>query len=54
MSPEVVLETRGLTKDFRGLTTAGSVDPRLQAGHVQALTPSFIASFIHQTDWCSR
>jgi len=54
MSPEVVLEKRGLTKEFRGFTTVDSVDLRVQAGHIHALTPSFIASSTHLTDRCSR
>jgi branched-chain amino acid transport system ATP-binding protein len=37
MSPEFVLETRGLTKDFRGFTAVDSVDLRVQKGHIHAL-----------------
>ena len=37
MAPEFVLETRGLTKEFRGFTAVDSVDLRVQAGHIHAL-----------------
>ncbi len=37
MSPEFVLETRGLTKEFRGFTAVDSVDLRVQKGHIHAL-----------------
>ena len=37
MSPEFVLETRGLTKEFRGFTAVDSVDLHVQKGHVHAL-----------------
>ena len=37
MSPEFVLETRGLTKEFRGFTAVDSVDLRVQQGHIHAL-----------------
>lgn len=37
MSPEIVLETRGLTKEFRGFTAVDSVDLRVQKGHIHAL-----------------
>lgn len=37
MSPEFVLETRGLTKEFRGFTAVDSVDLRVRTGHIHAL-----------------
>lgn len=37
MSPEFALETRGLTKEFRGFTAVDSVDLRIQKGHIHAL-----------------
>jgi len=37
MEPEFVLETRGLTKEFRGFTAVDSVDLRVQTGHIHAL-----------------
>jgi branched-chain amino acid transport system ATP-binding protein len=37
MAPEFVLETRGLTKEFRGFTAVDSVDLRVQQGHIHAL-----------------
>ncbi|KOY02534.1 ABC transporter ATP-binding protein [Pseudomonas nunensis] len=37
MSSEIVLETRGLTKEFRGFTAVDSVDLRVQTGHIHAL-----------------
>ena len=37
MSPEIVLETRDLTKEFRGFTAVDSVDLRVQKGHIHAL-----------------
>ncbi|MFP6847256.1 MAG: ABC transporter ATP-binding protein [Pseudomonas sp.] len=37
MSPEFVLETRGLTKEFRGFTAVDSVDLHVQKGHIHAL-----------------
>lgn len=37
MAPEFVLETRGLTKEFRGFTAVDSVDLRVQKGHIHAL-----------------
>ena len=37
MSSEIVLETRGLTKEFRGFTAVASVDLRVQTGHIHAL-----------------
>lgn len=37
MEPEFVLETRGLTKEFRGFTAVDSVDLRVQKGHIHAL-----------------
>jgi branched-chain amino acid transport system ATP-binding protein len=37
MAPEFVLETRGLTKEFRGFTAVDSVDLRVQTGHIHAL-----------------
>lgn len=37
MATEFVLETRGLTKEFRGFTAVDSVDLRVQQGHIHAL-----------------
>ena len=37
MAPEFVLETRGLTKEFRGFTAVDSVDLRVRNGHIHAL-----------------
>ena len=37
MAPEFVLETHGLTKEFRGFTAVDSVDLRVQKGHIHAL-----------------
>lgn len=37
MSPEIVLETRGLAKEFRGFTAVDSVDLCVQKGHIHAL-----------------
>lgn len=37
MAPEFVLETRGLTKEFRGFTAVDAVDLRVQNGHIHAL-----------------
>ncbi|QUE74016.1 ABC transporter ATP-binding protein [Stutzerimonas stutzeri] len=37
MEPEFVLETRGLTKEFRGFTAVDSVDLRVRKGHIHAL-----------------
>lgn len=37
MAPEFVLETRGLTKEFRGFTAVDSVDLRIEKGHIHAL-----------------
>ena len=37
MAPEFVLETHGLTKEFRGFTAVDSVDLRVQTGHIHAL-----------------
>ncbi len=37
MSPEFVLETRGLTKEFRGFTAVDAVDLRVRQGHIHAL-----------------
>jgi branched-chain amino acid transport system ATP-binding protein len=37
MAPEFVLETRGLSKEFRGFTAVDSVDLRVQKGHIHAL-----------------
>lgn len=37
MAPEFVLETRCLTKEFRGFTAVDSVDLRVQKGHIHAL-----------------
>ena len=37
MAPGFVLETRGLTKEFRGFTAVDSVDLRVQKGHIHAL-----------------
>lgn len=37
MSADIVLETRGLTKEFRGFTAVDSVDLRVQEGHIHAL-----------------
>lgn len=37
MSPEFVLETRGLSKEFRGFTAVDSVDLRVRTGHIHAL-----------------
>ena len=37
MAPEFVLETRGLTKEFRGFTAVDSVDLRVRSGHIHAL-----------------
>ncbi|MGV8841891.1 MAG: ABC transporter ATP-binding protein [Pseudomonas sp.] len=37
MEPEFVLETRGLSKEFRGFTAVDSVDLRVRTGHIHAL-----------------
>ncbi|WP_346798675.1 ABC transporter ATP-binding protein [Halomonas sp. Bachu 37] len=37
MSADYVLETRGLTKEFRGFTAVDSVDLQVQKGHIHAL-----------------
>lgn len=37
MSQEFVLETRGLTKEFRGFTAVDSVDLQVTEGHIHAL-----------------
>lgn len=37
MSQEFVLETRGLTKEFRGFTAVDSVDLKVTEGHIHAL-----------------
>jgi branched-chain amino acid transport system ATP-binding protein len=37
MAPDFVLETRGLTKEFRGFTAVDSVDLRVEKGHIHAL-----------------
>lgn len=37
MAPEFVLETLGLTKEFRGFTAVDSVDLRVEKGHIHAL-----------------
>ncbi|MCQ2030684.1 ABC transporter ATP-binding protein [Stutzerimonas zhaodongensis] len=37
MAPEFVLETRGLTKEFRGFIAVDSVDLRVEKGHIHAL-----------------
>jgi len=37
MEPEFVLETRGLTKEFRGFTAVDSVDLKVRQGHIRAL-----------------
>ena len=37
MSSEFVLETRGLTKEFRGFTAVDAVDLRVRQGHIHAL-----------------
>lgn len=37
MEPEFVLETRGLTKEFRGFTAVDSVDLKVRQGHIHAL-----------------
>ena len=37
MEAEFVLETRGLTKEFRGFTAVDSVDLKVRQGHIHAL-----------------
>ncbi|WP_404397104.1 ABC transporter ATP-binding protein [Stutzerimonas chloritidismutans] len=37
MEPEFVLETRGLTKEFRGFTAVDSVNLKVRQGHIHAL-----------------
>lgn len=37
MAPDFVLETRRLTKEFRGFTAVDSVDLRVEKGHIHAL-----------------
>ncbi|HSH47038.1 MAG TPA: ABC transporter ATP-binding protein [Halomonas sp.] len=37
MTQELMLETRGLTKEFRGFTAVNSVDLKVQEGHIHAL-----------------
>jgi len=37
MEPEFVLETRGLTKEFRGFTAVDSIDLKVRQGHIHAL-----------------
>ena len=37
MSSDIILETRGLTKEFRGFTAVNSVDLKVKKGHIHAL-----------------
>ncbi len=37
MSAELILETRGLTKEFKGFVAVNKVDLRVQRGHIHAL-----------------
>lgn len=37
MSSDIILETRGLTKEFRGFTAVNTVDLKIQKGHIHAL-----------------
>lgn len=37
MSSDIILETRGLTKEFRGFTAVNNVDLKVQKGHIHAL-----------------
>ena len=36
-TPSIILETRGLTKDFKGFTAIKDVNVRVQTGHIHAL-----------------
>ena len=37
MSADIILQTRGLTKEFRGFTAVNNVDLSIQRGHIHAL-----------------
>ena len=37
MSAEFILETRGLTKEFKGFVAVNQVDLKVQRGHIHAL-----------------
>lgn len=37
MSSDIILETRGLTKEFRGFTAVNDVDLKIKKGHIHAL-----------------
>ncbi len=37
MSAEIILETRGLTKEFKGFVAVNQVDLKVQRGHIHAL-----------------
>src|SRR5574344_837707 len=37
MSSDIILQTRGLTKEFRGFTAVNNVDLSIQQGHIHAL-----------------
>src|SRR5436190_369407 len=37
MSDELILETRGLTKEFKGFTAVDGVDLQVRRGHIHAL-----------------
>ena len=37
MSPEFILETRGLSKEFKGFVAVNNVDLKVQRGHIHAL-----------------
>src|SRR5690606_13546366 len=36
-TPSIILETRGLTKDFKGFTAIKDVNVQVQTGHIHAL-----------------
>src|SRR5260370_8256512 len=37
MTDEIIIETRGLTKEFNGFVAVGGVDLRVRRGHIHAL-----------------
>src|SRR3984893_13149631 len=37
MADEIIIETRGLTKEFNGFVAVGGVDLRVRRGHIHAL-----------------
>ncbi len=37
MSDDIILQTRGLTKEFKGFSAVSDVDLKVRAGHIHAL-----------------